>query len=81
MQLLNRIQAFTKLGRFMSQFSDNNYLKKENIPYNNLYFNKMVELIKQSKSHNGWFNESLGNALKEGSWKQCRDICGVKCGV
>jgi MoaA/NifB/PqqE/SkfB family radical SAM enzyme len=30
---------------------------------------------------NGWFNESLGNALKEGSWKQCRDICGVKCGV
>jgi len=70
MQLLNRIQAFTKLGRFMSQFSDNNYLKKENIPYNNLYFNKMVELIKQSKSHNGWFNESnIQFALK--SWGEC----------
>ena len=70
MQLLNRIQAFTKLGRFMSQFSDNNYIKKENIPYNNLYFNKMVELIKQSKSHNGWFNESnIQFALK--SWGEC----------
>tara|TARA_B100001059_G_scaffold142693_1_gene142657 strand:+ start:1579 stop:2643 length:1065 start_codon:yes stop_codon:yes gene_type:complete len=70
MQLINRIQAFAKLGKFMSQFSDNNYLKKENIPYNDLYFNKMVELIKQSKSHNGWFNESnIQFAFK--SWGEC----------
>ncbi len=70
MQLINRIQAFAKLGKFMSQFSENNYLKKENIPYNDLYFNKMVELIKQSKSHNGWFNESnIQFAFK--SWGEC----------
>ena len=70
MQLINRIQAFAKLGRFMSQFSDNNYQKKEFIPYNDIYFNKMAELIKQSKFHNGWFNESnIQFALK--SWGEC----------
>ena len=70
MKLINRIQAFAKLGRFMSQFSDNNYQKKEIIPYNDIYFNKMVELIKQSKSHNGWFNESnIQFAFK--NWGEC----------
>ena len=70
MKLINRIQAFAKLGRFMSQFSDNNYQKKEIIPYNDIYFNKMVELIKQSKSHNGWFNESnIRFSFK--NWGEC----------
>ena len=70
MQLINRIQAFVKLGEFMSQFSENSYLKKENIPFNDLYFNKMVALIKQSKSHNGWFNEhNIQFAFK--SWSAC----------
>ena len=70
MQLINRIRAFAKLGEFMSQFSENSYLKKENIPFNDLYFNKMVALIKQSKSHNGWFNEhNIQSAFK--SWSAC----------
>ena len=70
MQLINRIQAFAKLGEFMSQFSENSYLEKANIPFNDLYFNKMVALIKQSKSHNGWFNEhNIQFAFK--SWSAC----------
>ena len=58
MQLNKRIQAFVKLGRFMSQFSNENYIKKDNIPFNEIFFETMTEAIQLSKSYNGWFTEN-----------------------
>lgn len=58
MQLNKRIQAFVKLGHFMSQFSNENYIKKDNIPFNEIFFEAMTEAIQLSKSYNGWFTEN-----------------------
>ncbi|MFT5249514.1 MAG: hypothetical protein ACI93P_001240 [bacterium] len=73
MQLNKRIQAFVKLGNFMSQFSNENYIKKDNIPFNDNFFEEMTDAIQLSKSYNGWFTEnnvqfafkSWENALNE----------------
>tara|TARA_R110000787_G_scaffold284341_1_gene397934 strand:- start:16823 stop:17887 length:1065 start_codon:yes stop_codon:yes gene_type:complete len=58
MQLNKRIQAFVKLGDFMSQFSSENYIKKDNIPFNDSFFEEMTDAIQLSKSYNGWFTEN-----------------------
>jgi hypothetical protein len=58
MQLEKRIQAFVNLGYFMSQFSGKEYIKKENTPYNDDFFDGMIEIIQLSKSYNGWFTEN-----------------------
>ena len=58
MQLNKRIQAFVKLGHFMSQFSNENYIKKDNIPFNEIFFEAMTDAIQLSKSYNGWFTEN-----------------------
>jgi len=58
MQLNKRIQAFVKLGHFMSQFSNENYIKKDIIPFNEIFFETMTEAIQLSKSYNGWFTEN-----------------------
>ena len=49
MQLEKRIQAFVNLGYFMSQFSGKEYIKKENTPYNDDFFDGMIEIIQLSK--------------------------------
>lgn len=58
MQLNKRIQGFVKLGKFMSQFSSENYLKKEDILLNENFYDGMVDVIKLCKSYNGWFTEN-----------------------
>lgn len=58
MQLNKRIQAFVTLGNFMSQFSNENYIKKDNIPFNDRFFEAMTEAIQLSKSYNGWFTKN-----------------------
>ena len=58
MQLNKRIQAFVALGDFMSQFSNENYIKKDNIPFNDRFFEAMTEAIQLSKSYNGWFTKN-----------------------
>jgi hypothetical protein len=42
----------------MSQFSNENYIKKDNIPFNEIFFEAMTEAIQLSKSYNGWFTEN-----------------------
>ena len=58
MQLNKRIQAFVTLGNFMGQFSNENHIKKDNIPFNDRFFEGMVDAIQLSKSYNGWFTEN-----------------------
>ena len=49
--------SFVELGHFLSQFQENSYVKNETVANNDLFFNRMVDLIALSKSYNGWFTE------------------------
>jgi len=42
----------------MSQFSNENYIKKDNIPFNDRFFKGMADAIQLSKSYNGWFTKN-----------------------
>ena len=69
----NRILAFSKLGDFLSQFSTQKIEKKENISFNDLFFDGFLHQIKLAQENNSWFTkenilfalESWGNSLKE----------------
>ena len=55
MDLQQRINAFVKLGAFINQFSSEEIEKKENIQYNDLFFDGFKHQIKVAKENNGWF--------------------------
>ena len=69
----NRILAFSKLGDFLSQFSTQKIEKKENISFNDLFFDGFLHQIKLAQEKNSWFTkenilfslESWSNSLKE----------------
>jgi len=66
-----RIDAFVKLGKFLNQFSQSRIEKKENIAFNDLFFDGFKHQIKLAEEHNSWFTknnilfslESWSNAL------------------
>lgn len=54
--LQNEIKiGFIELGKFLSQFSENNSLKKDSIVNNDLFYDDFQKLILLSQSHNGWY--------------------------
>lgn len=57
MTLTQRINAFTQLGEFLSQFTRDAITQKENIPHNELFFDGMKHQIKLASEHNGWFTK------------------------
>ena len=57
MNLQQRINAFIKLGEFLSQFTTNGITQKENIPHNELFFDGFKHQIKLAEENNGWFKE------------------------
>lgn len=57
MDLQLRINAFTQLGTFLSQFTRAEIAKKEDIPHNELFFDGMLHQIKLAGEHNGWFTK------------------------
>lgn len=57
MLLQNRINAFVKLGEFLSQFSQEDIQQKEHVLYNDLFFDAFKLQIKRAKEFNGWFTE------------------------
>jgi hypothetical protein len=60
MDLKQRVNAFLKLGKFLSQFSSEGIQKKENIDHNDLFFEGFKHQIKLAQEHNGWFtNENI----------------------
>ena len=57
--LQNEIKtSFIELGKFLSQFSENEGLKDPNVLHNDLFFDACIDLIQLSQSHNGWFTNS-----------------------
>ncbi|WP_338733793.1 acyl-CoA reductase [Mangrovimonas cancribranchiae] len=57
MELQQRIGAFSKLGDFLSQFSNNNFKKEDDIPFNDLFFDGFKHQIQLAEEHNGWFTK------------------------
>lgn len=57
MDLQQRINAFSKLGDFLSQFTNANAKKKDNIPHNDLFYDGFIHQIKLAHEHNGWFTK------------------------
>ena len=55
MTLEHKKNIFVALGKFLSQFSENESHKRENILHNDLFFNEFLDLIHLSRSHNGWY--------------------------
>ncbi|RSK38714.1 acyl-CoA reductase [Mangrovimonas spongiae] len=58
MDLQQRISAFSKLGDFLSQFSNNNFKKNDDIPFNDLFFDGFKHQIQLAEEHNGWFTKA-----------------------
>jgi hypothetical protein len=58
MELQQRINAFTKLGAFINQFSSEVFEKQDNIAFNDLFFDGFKHQIKLAQEHNGWFTKS-----------------------
>ncbi|WP_396156626.1 acyl-CoA reductase [Flavobacterium macrobrachii] len=75
---IDKKKCFIELGRFLSQFSFENYTKNETVLHNDLYFDRFVDLIQLSQSHNGWFTpeqvcfsvQSWANALTDENLNQ-----------
>ncbi len=57
MTLTQRINAFTQLGFFLSQFTRDAIVQKENIPHNDLFFDGMKHQIQLASQYNGWFTK------------------------
>lgn len=57
MDLQQRINAFTKLGQFLSQFKTEGIKKNDTVMANDLFFDGFKHQIKLAKEHNGWFTE------------------------
>ncbi len=55
MTLEERKNVFIELGKFLSQFSENENVKNSNVLHNELYFSEFQNLISLSQSHNGWY--------------------------
>ena len=65
MQLQERINAFVKLGDFLSQFSNEVIQKKESITHINLFFEGFKNQLKLAEEDNGWFSkENMAFAIK-----------------
>jgi len=57
MNLQQRINAFAKLGDFLSQFTNKAIQKKEHIPHNDIFFDGFKYQIKLAEEYNGWFTQ------------------------
>lgn len=69
MTLDTKKNTFVKLGVFLSQFKEGNCVKNEAVFGNDLFFEKFIDLIQLSQSHNGWYTpEQVFFALE--SWAE-----------
>ena len=75
---IDKKKCFAELGRFLSQFSLEQNNKTETVLHNDLFYDRFVDLIHLSQSHNGWFTpeqvyhsvESWAKALQEDNLNQ-----------
>lgn len=53
----SRIIAFSKLGDFLSQFSTENFQKKDSVLFNDLFFDGFKHQLKVAEERNTWFTK------------------------
>ncbi|SDS44012.1 Acyl-CoA reductase (LuxC) [Formosa sp. Hel1_31_208] len=58
MDLQQRINAFVKLGEFLSQFTSEGITKKQGISHNDLFFDSFKHQMTLAEEANGWFTKS-----------------------
>ena len=76
MDLQQRINAFVKLGDFLSQFSINGFQKKEIITNNDMFYEGFQYQLKLSEINNGWFTqENILFAVK--NWSKALNINNI----
>jgi hypothetical protein len=51
----NKKRCFIELGKFLSQFSEEENVKNPTVLHNDLFFEDFQDLIQLSQSHNGWY--------------------------
>jgi hypothetical protein len=89
MTLDTKKNTFVKLGKFLAQFKEGNCTKDETVFGNDLFFEKFIDLIQLSQSHNGWYTaeqvhfsiQSWAEALTEANlnqWLSKYDFDGVQ---
>lgn len=89
MDSINTKLTFVELGKFLSQFTLDEQLQRDDVLYNGLYFEKFRDLLQLSQSHNGWFTpeqvyfavQSWAVALTEDNldkWLSAYDLKNVK---
>jgi hypothetical protein len=89
MTLDTKKNAFVKLGKFLGQFKEGNCIKNEAVFGNDLFFEKFIDLIQLSQSHNGWYTpeqvyfslQSWAEALTEDNldkWLSTYDLSKVE---
>lgn len=72
----NRRIAFSKLGTFLSQFSQVQAQKKENIAHNDLFFDGFKHQLKLAGENNTWFTpENLAFACK--NWSEALSVSNL----
>jgi len=77
MDLQQRINAFVKLGEFLSQFSNSGIEKREHIVDNDLFFEGFKLQIKLAETHNGWLTqENILFALE--NWSNALNAISIK---
>lgn len=55
MSQIEKKRCFIELGKFLSQFSFEQNRKNDAVMHNDLFYDRFIELINLSQSHNGWF--------------------------
>ena len=55
MTVEKRIEAFAKLGEFLSQFQPEGITKNEAVVMNDMFFDPFNMQIKRASEFNGWF--------------------------
>jgi hypothetical protein len=55
MTLETKKSVFVELGKFLSQFSEDQSVKKSDVLNNEIFFEDFEKLIHLSQSHNGWY--------------------------
>lgn len=81
----DRIAAFNKLGAFLSQFSNKKIEKKDNIDYNDLFFDGFKHQLKIAQENNSWFTrdnilfalESWSKALTTNNLEKWVSSCNL----
>jgi len=89
MTVENRIEAFAKLGAFLSQFQPDGIVKNDSVVMNDMFYDPFNLQVKRAAEFNGWFTQNnvltafskWANILNENNlkrWISAYDLNNIK---